>query len=207
MVITASMGESSPLYTPAKYRADDGITYVAFTDRPIKSDIWDVRQVPRLFADSNRDAKRFKVRPSEHVPKADATIWIDRHCRLTCDPRAVFDEFPEDVIAVNHYRSCVFREARVCIDRTKDVAAIIRPMMERFRLEGHPVGAGLYYGGFIARRHTEADDRFSRLWWNYIETGSKRDQLSLPVALARSGVSFRAIKRKRRGEFFAIRKR
>lgn len=206
VVVTASIGERGALYTPTGFSKDSSVEYVCFSDRKLRHSVWRCRRVKRLFADPCRDAKRFKILARDYVDDdVDATIWIDRHCRLTCKPEDVFAEFDEDVVLVDHYRNCIFREARACVDAGKDVREIIRPMMQRFRLEGHPPKSGLHYGGFVVRRHTEAEERFSRLWWNYVETGSRRDQLSLPVALKRSGVSFRSVHRRRRGEFFTIR--
>jgi hypothetical protein len=63
-------------------------------------------------------------------------------------------------------------------------------MMQKFRDEGFPHRSGLYFGGWLAFKIGEPSERFLRLWWNYIETGSRRDQLSMPVAVKRSGVPF-----------------
>jgi len=205
VVVTASVGERRRrLLTPAIDCRDAGVEYLAFVDYAVKHDVWRTIQVENAEGvDRNRIAKRYKTEIAEHG--ADASIWIDRHCRLMCDPTALFEEFPEDVVVVKHYRSNVFAEAAACRRQSKDDPELISRTVERWRLEGiTPEDLGLYYGGFIARRHPAAD-RFSALWANYIASGSRRDQLSLPIALERSGVSFRGVERGRMREFFHIR--
>lgn len=202
-VVTASIGERRKLLTPDV--VNPSVDYVAFVDRELNHPVWRTVRVDRWSADPVRDSKLYKVFPERFVEDADASIWIDRHCRLLCDPAKVFGEFKEDVGLVHHYRACIFREGRACRDAHKDDRNLINQTVERFRLEGWPDAAGLYYGGFLLKRHSEAADRFSRLWWNYIETGSRRDQLSLPVAVRRSRVSAHIFHRRRRPEFFHIR--
>lgn len=200
-VITATIGERTPLYTPRVVRSD--VRYVAFSDRPIESKAWEVIRVDQELSDPCRDAKRYKVLADIFV-QTDASIWIDHSARLICDPVELFDQFEEDLLFVRHYRSCIFAEGRAIIRSKKDNPVQVKKTLDRFRSEGWPLANGLFYGTCFARRHTEATFRFSRDWWAYIEQGSRRDQLSLPVALDRSGVSVRKWKRKRRPEFFKM---
>ena len=204
VVVTASIDEPKcKLTTPAIDRRADGVRYVAFVDKPTRHDIWECVVVDRVHDDPCRDAKRFKVLLADAVPDADASIWIDRHCRLTCDPLTVWDDFDEGVAVVNHSRRCVYHEATACLRQEKDDPATIEKTMRRWTDEGVPRGAGLFYGGFVMRRHPVAD-AFSRLWWAFIEFGSRRDQLTLPVALRRSRVAVREYDRSRRPGFFMI---
>lgn len=203
-VVTASIGPKErrrKLFTPRYDRRESGVDYVAFADRPVDHPIWRTVQIP-TGVDPYMTAKRVKVLIAEYV-KADATIWIDRHCRLLCDPATVFDMFPQSVAVVRHLRRCVYREAKVVRESGKDAPEAIRRTVERLQSWQIPKNFGLFFGGFLLRRHPESDE-MSQRWWQYIEHGSRRDQLTLPVALDRSGVSVRTYKRKRRPEFFAI---
>ncbi len=203
VVFTASIGERRGLYTPS--RVNRSVEYLAFVDRRIDHKVWKTIRVDRdPDVDPVRQAKKFKVLADEFV-EADASIWVDRHCRLMCDPVEAFDEFVEDVGVVRHYRRGIFKEGRACREKKKDDPELIRRTVDRFRLEGWKPGAGLFYGGFLMRRHSPDVGRFNRLWLNYIESGSARDQLSLPVAIERSGVSAKFFSRRRRGDFFKIR--
>lgn len=204
VVVTASIGERRGLLTPMIDRRRDGVKYLAFVDRPKVHAVWETIGVRRPPGDPVRSAKRYKTAIVEHVGDADATIWIDRHCRLLCDPLTIFNEFHEDVGLIRHFRRCCFSEANACRKQDKDDPAAIDRTMDRLKAEGFSRNAGLYYGGFVLRRHN-ASDEFSRTWADYIEDGSRRDQLTLPAALEASGVSFKAFDRSMKGKCFAIR--
>lgn len=202
-VVTASFGQRRcRLLTPAHVRP--GVDYVCFTDNPeLRHDVWQCVLREPLLKEPCRDAKRFKVLAHEHV-NADASIWIDAHCRLMCDPLAVWNEFDEPIAVVKHWRACIYHEARACIRRGKDCPKRIRAAIAGYRKE-HPPRWGLFYGGWILRRHTPEVEAFNRRWWRLIADGSRRDQLSLPVALRKGGVAFAAIDRRRLAEFMQIR--
>ena len=200
VVVSASIGERrrAAFFTPAIDRRPDGVRYLAFSTSGIKSDFWESIKVGRVLADPVRDAKRFKVRSigivREVVPDVSRIMWVDRHCRLMCDPVEVFKQLDNDgayLGVVRHSRGCIYREGRACIQKNKDDPSIIKSMMQRFRDEGFKHRSGLFFGGWLAFKVGEPSERFLRLWWNYIETGSRRDQLSMPVAIQRSGVPFK----------------
>lgn len=184
-VVTASIGERRPrLRTPLSVRR--GVDFICFTDNPeLKSDVWKIIHRTRILDDPCRDAKRFKVLIHEHVD-ADASIWIDRHCRLKVDALGVFDEFTEDLSLVRHYRRCIYHEARACMDRGKDCHRLIKRSISEYRAGGHPPRWGLFWGGIIFRRHNDRTREFADRWWNLIQNGSRRDQLSLPVAIRKT---------------------
>ena len=95
VVLTASIGERRGLYTPST--VNRSVEYLAFVDRRVNHKIWKTIRVDRLpDVDPVRQAKKYKVLADEFVA-ADASIWVDRHCRLMCDPVEAFDQFSEDV--------------------------------------------------------------------------------------------------------------
>ncbi len=56
---------------------------------------------------------------------------------------------------------------------------------------GAPVG--LWAGGLIIRRHTPAVAAFNEVWWDFFKRGSTRDQLALPMAVAKTGMKIETI--------------
>lgn len=202
-VVTASIGQPRcKLLTPAHIRPD--VDYVCFTDNTeLTHDVWRCVLREPLIKDSCRDAKRFKVLVHENID-ADASIWIDAHCRLMCDPVEVWNDFDDPIAVIRHWRGCIYHEARACIRRGKDARQRIRAAIAGYRRH-HPPRWGLFYGGCILRRHTEEVEEFNRRWWRLIAAGSRRDQLSLPVALRQSGIPFAAIDRGRLANFMQIR--
>lgn len=203
VVVTASIGERRKLLTPQVVNPD--VRYVAFADRPMNHPVWTIKRVDRKLADRCRDAKRYKILLSEIIEDADASIWIDRHCRIMCDPVTAFERFTEDVGVITHFRNCCYHEARACRKGKKDSVEIINSTVERLRLAGWPSASGLYYGGFILRRHTDTERSFSRLWWDMVSEGTRRDQITLPYCLHKSQVDYRIFPRSEVGSFFRIR--
>lgn len=193
-VVTATIGERrSKLLTPAIVA--DGVDYVAFSDKPISHPVWEIRQVARSHDDSVRDAKRYKVLLRDYVD-SEYSIWCDRHCRLTGNPRELVEKYLDDadLALVKHWRRDVYHEAKACRQKGKDDLEVIERQVERLRAEGFPTNSGLYYGGCVIRRNA-GTEAFDRLWWDLINSGSRRDQISLPVAVVRAGVRLREIRR------------
>lgn len=195
-VVTASIGEpSARLYTPLRIQRD--VSYRCFTNNRNlhRATPWELVYREQVLPDPVRDAKRFKVLIHEHVD-ADASVWIDRHCRLGCNPRDVFQAHREaDLILIKHSRGCIYHEARACVRRRKDDPELIKSVSVSYRESGHPPRYGLWYGGIIFRRHNNRTEEFARIWWELIQSGSRRDQLSLPVAIRLSGVKIVTINR------------
>src|SRR3954452_11693422 len=85
-------------------------------------------------------------------------------------------------------RDCVYAEALACIELGMDDPAVIFRQVRRYALDGFAEGAGLPAGGGLPRRHSGAVASFNGLWEAEFEQGSRRDQLSVSWALARSGL-------------------
>jgi glycosyltransferase involved in cell wall biosynthesis len=88
----------------------------------------------------------------------------------------------------HHERHCVYEEAKAVIEAGKDTTHRVTQQINRYRQEGVPEQGGLYLGGIHLRRNTPAIREFEKLWWNEVKNGSHRDQISLPVAIARSNI-------------------
>ena len=205
-VITATIGEKRrAMFTPNQI--NPAVNYVCFADRAVTvRGAWKVQRVERDHSiTSVMQAKRYKIMAHEMVPDADAIMWCDSHCRLMCDPLKVFDEFSECLGLVLHPRGCVYRELRACRKQKKDAPYRLERTAEilQNRLH-HPARAGVYYGGFIARRITPESNRLMKAWWQMIGQTTQRDQISLPVVLARDHVPFHVFGRGRRPEMFQI---
>lgn len=189
VVVTASIGEKRNLLTPVVLDRD--VDYLCFTDRKFKHPTWKTINVRRNEdVIPVRDAKRYKVLVHEFI-EADFSIWIDRHCQLKESVVGMVNELiaaEADIGLVHHPRRCIYHEARTCKQRLKDSEDVINAQVAQYRSQGWPPRAGLFYGGFVVRRHTDDVRAFNGMWWDEIEKWSKRDQLSLPVCLAMSGI-------------------
>lgn len=151
---------------------------------------------------ANRYAKFF---PMRIFPEADYSIYIDANLLVIADLTPLIAEFiasDADIALFPHSkRSDIYSEFEFC----KEVGKI-RPsdyalgdaQMAHYRAEGLPETHVFTENAIILRRHgrpgTEHEARGAaleeamELWWDQLNRFTKRDQLSLPYVLDRSGL-------------------
>ena len=189
-----------PAYRPA------GCDFVLFSDQPLKVTGWTTYPLNYHHPDPTRSARFVKLHPHLYFPEYEHSIWIDANIGVKGDVGLFIDRLSADefIGALPHpLRDCIYLEGLECIMRRKDDASIITRHLERYRALEVPDNLGLWETNILARRHN--DRRCIRLmaaWWREIQSGSRRDQLSLPVVqhqhsativpLDRKGVSARS---------------
>ncbi len=175
---------------------NSNVRYVAITDGAAPAP-WEVMCPPESTCSRKHETRRLKLLAHELFPDADWTIYFDGQLQLAVDPLALLAECEAwgdgDLYLFRHQdRDCIYAEARAVARIGKDNSANVDPQIERYRAAGFPEQAGLYLGGMLIRRKG-ACNAFNAAWWGEVSSASHRDQLSLPVALASSGVRFTAL--------------
>lgn len=202
VVYTAIFGAYDTLQEPKVDLPD--VDFICFTDQPIQSKTWQVRQVERLFEDATREARRYKVLPHKFLPEYDYSIWQDGNFQMIRDARQqIGDEslMMHDHISCRDARNCIYEEAEAILELGritqkgyKDNPKIIKAQMHRYRLDGFPEGEGLVSSGIIYRKHHDLQIiKLMEQWWSEIQIGSKRDQLSFNYCIWKNPVSFKYI--------------
>lgn len=181
---------------PRPVTVDPKFEAVLLADRPTAVEGWQVRNVKK--SNSRKESRRLKLLACERFPDAEWILYHDGQLQLKCSPSEWFEHcrsFGEaDLYLYHHHqRHCVYHEAREVMRIRRDRAVNVQPQLNRYKREGVPAGGGLYLGGIHIRKNTQTVREFERLWWREVQSGSVRDQISLPVALARSGVTFIAL--------------
>jgi len=175
----------------------EGVDYICFTDRDIKSDTWEVRKSTPIYTDSNRNAKKYKVLPHRYLGEYDWSVWIDGNIKIHSDIRPLCSGEPYKVydhMKVFDARDCIYDEAETILnfgkinsERTpergiknwKDNPKLIVDQMNRYISEGYPKNNGLATNPIILRNHNDsAVIAVMEDWWSEIKYNSKRDQLS-----------------------------
>lgn len=172
----------------------EGVKAVCFTDKNITSKVWEIRRIPLLFKDIRRDSRMPKMLPHIYFPDATHSLYVDGNIITTIPLQKLIDEWlnETDIAFFKHgVRDCYFEEAKECIRLGLDGMEVIADQMVRYK--DFPRHRGLYQGGVILRKHTERINRFNETWFAEYCTGSRRDQISLPIALSRAGVAAKAI--------------
>lgn len=168
-----------------------GAEWVAFMEDPVQCDGWSIRPMKRHSSDPNRNSKIHKVLAHTYFPSHEFSLWVDGSVRINVPPEVLLDLYMKDfdiVVHVHPDRNCVFTEAAVCKRKRLDDPGVIDAQMDRYRREAYPMNAGLHENMVILRRHNHRVQAFNELWWDEIQRGSRRDQLSSTYVARRIGL-------------------
>lgn len=189
VVYTCISGNYDTLEDP-KYVNKD-FDYVCFTDQNFTSDVWQIKPIPDTLSGLTTVKKQryIKVNAHEFLPEYDFSVWVDGNIEMKSDLNNYIKNncSEEDVVLFvgqHPQRNCIYDEAVACVKQRKDVSNIVNKQIERYKNEGFPTKYGLAQTCIIFRRHNdESCIRLMKTWWNEIEKGSHRDQLSFNYAL------------------------
>lgn len=163
-----------------------GAGFIAFTDKPYESRVWEIRDSCRESTDPVRNAKKPKILPHLYFPDAEYSLWIDGSIELKVPLNDLIDKYlrDTDIAMFRHpYRNCLYDEALACTGFGLDNPTVIENQVKRYMDEGFPTHSGLFEATIILRRHTNNIRVFNETWWDEIVWGSRRDQIALPYVL------------------------
>lgn len=144
------------------------------------------RKIKPEFEDPTRDARRVKVLSHRMLPEYEYTLWVDGCIRVrSIDPEALIEKWlgGKDLATFKHPdRDCLYQEAAILAHFRRDKGSVIQAQIERYRELGFPPGKGLAETAVVLRKNTPKAALFNDIWWNEIVHGSRRDQVSFPVA-------------------------
>jgi hypothetical protein len=184
---TAILGNYDTLKEPVIITP--GWEYVCFTDQDIKSKHWTIE---RVEPGDVRAARKIKVLPPFD---ADVSIWVDGSIEIrgSADNFIAYAGDADGVLLKHPHRDNVFQEAMAVTRLKKDSDAIVNAQMRRYRDENFIQRAYLPATGIIYRVHNDRTKEFQRVWWEEIENGSHRDQLSFNYAAQKSGYKWQIL--------------
>jgi hypothetical protein len=193
--ITAGRDRLRPWFcrTPGPFRS------VLFSDEPQRLRLepaacfWDeIRPLAWNLPDPVRTARAHKHRPFELFPDAPVSIWLDATHVPIVEMQALFDYLDDrhPLACFRHeWRDTALAEGRECQRLGLDDPQVIEQQLARYAAEGFPDRCGLYDTACLVRRHLPAVRGLQELWWQEIVAGSRRDQISFPYVLHRSGMT------------------
>ncbi len=182
------------VYPLPEITAADQVDYICFTDQDIKkTNGWTCISVPPfLEADAFRSSREQKVRPHRWLADHSASLYIDSTVFLTTNPWNIWEKLipNENVVfggLFHSYRNTILEEFQAVEKAGYEHKAVLdehRDFYESYYPETmleKPV-----WGGMLARRHNEPGCiEAMETWFSHILRYSRRDQLSLPVALSK----------------------
>ncbi|SDE66147.1 methyltransferase, FkbM family [Paracoccus isoporae] len=191
VVYTMAVGRDYPL---PEIKFPTKADYICFTDRELASNPgWTLKEIEKIIpGDPIRSSKDFKVRPHRWLINHDRSIYIDSKVRLDADPNEIWELLiptPETVFGgiLHSFRDSLEGEFIEVKRKGLDQDSIIDEQLHAYKeysaeiLQNRPV-----WGGFLARRHKHPNCiEAMELWFAHTLRYSRRDQLSLPLALSR----------------------
>lgn len=164
--------------------------YVAFCDRPVRDcGCWDVRPMDYWSPDPVRMARYVKTHPHKYFEGYDYAVWIDANVLILDDISKYVDMLASrtdiPIGGIPHpLRRTINAEAEAVVVAKKDNPETVQRQIARYKSGGFPDDNGLIETNFlvVAMKHPESMNILNR-WWSEIDSGSRRDQLSLNYVL------------------------
>ena len=174
-----------------------GVEFVLFAARrPRLVRGWRWRPLPEAVhgltpALANRYAKFF---PHRVLPEAERSIYVDANTLILSDLTPLLDEFAAADADIGLFRHQERSSLREELDFARQVGKIsaadaekAEAQLRRYQAEGLPADPPFTENAILFRRHgSPALEAAMALWWDELEAGARRDQLSLPYVLFRS---------------------
>jgi hypothetical protein len=135
-------------------------------------------------------AKDLKINPHKYLSGYETTIYVDGSFRQMDDIKGLLTYKNGGFLACKHPQyKCLYKQAFACVQQKKDRTNVINAQVKRYRNEGYPIDNGLLMGGILVRDNNERIAKINDLWWNEIQNGSIRDQISFNYVLWKLGES------------------
>jgi GT2 family glycosyltransferase len=169
--------------------------HLLFSDRADEAPGWETRAFDLLRPDPIRTAKAPKILAHRYLADCEWSVWIDANIELIASAQSLIAEVERSGCSIGVFRHperhCAFDEGTTCIKRGKDAVDRISAQLHRYKDRGFPRQFGLAECNVIVRRHSDPKVKEAmETWWDEIEKGSRRDQISFTYALWRSGLAY-----------------
>jgi len=172
---------------------EPGVKYICFSNRHYDCPPWEIQRVEKLYVDPRRSSRVFKIMSHLYI-SSEYSIYHDGSCSLTAKPSDLVKEFLKgnDLAMYRHpIRKSIHEERDVCVKLGICSTSEIESQISRYKTYGSV--PGLWSGGIIFRRNTEAVKKFNEIWWKEYSIGCIRDQIALPRAIAESKIPIHTI--------------
>lgn len=174
------------------------IDYYCFTNHEVESfGVFKVLPVLEFQADSTRTARYIKTHPHFLLSKYEIVIWIDANVVVRNDLHTYISSFrgmKSSLALIKHPdRNSVAAEVKACQRLNKDQSEIMLEQLSHYKEEGFNDSVLIETNFFMAKIKESNVANFFNTWWREISHFSRRDQLSIPYALEKSGVSWSPI--------------
>ncbi|WP_250492645.1 glycosyltransferase domain-containing protein [Caballeronia sp. GAWG1-1] len=194
-VYTCLIGEYETL-NEVQASGESGLPHICFTDSPsLQSDTWEIRVVcPAFPMDSVRSQRRIKILAQEYLSEFDVSLYVDNTVQLKVPAEQIIARYLGDAdIALPWHtlRGTLLDEFIAVAREGLDEPARVFEQLSHYQLLNFDLLLQRpYWTGVMIRRH----DRHRALgamtdWYNQVMRYSRRDQLSVNLALSAPGLA------------------
>lgn len=200
-VVTAIFGEYDALM-PVDHKWTINTDFFVFSDRKFRSlGGWQQLHTPYHHPDPRRKARFIKLNLPLFFEDYDWVIWVDGNVLICSDPQDIVKKvMSEDTDFSTYYhplRDSIIAEAAACAQRRKEDPKELAQHLSRIHIADYRSTKGLFETMVMVLRPASPSVKsmFAK-WWGLLSKGSKRDQLSLPIAMAETpNLNFKPIEK------------
>ena len=176
-VFTAIFGNYDYLKEPLV--VTPGWQYICFTDQPLTSKVWEIRQITP--DDARLAAKEVKITP-HHFGIESPSIYIDGSFIINCDLNKFYAKHNGSIsFSRNPFRKCAYEEIGACLRNKRDSYSALMEHKARLLKLGVKKNNGMAASGVIMRSGREWEP-FCDLWMSEYILGCNRDQVAWAAA-------------------------
>jgi glycosyltransferase involved in cell wall biosynthesis len=192
-VYTSIAGGYDNLKTPIF--SQENFDFYAFSDTEgEKVGPWENVPFDQHWDDPVRSAKKPKIMPHLYFPDYEWSLWIDANIfKLDDLSRFIASAIKNEAqVALFQHpeRNTMGGEVDQLCKLERDHPDVMQRQFDRYVADGWDNQLPLYECNFIIRRHNDPDVvRAMTMWWNEISAHSRRDQISFPYSMWKSGIT------------------
>ncbi len=169
---------------------ETSVPFICFTDDPnLTSETWEVvYHPPILHLDPVRSQRIVKIDPPDLVREFEHSLYIDHHYTLLKDPNDFLkDFFPKSGITLfsHEFRDTVIDEFMAVIDKNLDDHLRVYEQYHHYmRTFPETLLERPFHTAILLRQNMHPEvQKLQKVWSTHISRYSRRDQLSLNIAL------------------------
>lgn len=175
---------------------DSDVRFICLTDdSALTSETWEMRRFMPIFSgDAIRSARTVKLRPFDHLPEFDQSLYIDNSVLLRGSPELLFEaaDLSSGLCLPLHglYASLLDKFAAIARNHLDDPARIAEQLAAYMDSDSGLLMAPPFWTGLLLRDHGNLALRTAMdVWLAYVYRFSRRDELSAPMAFQQAGLT------------------
>ena len=194
VIYSALVGDYDNILQPSVI--DDRFDFVLFSnDIPEpRAGVWQIRPIEYHNDDSTRICRYVKTHPETMLSDYPVSVWMDSNVQILDDfiYNRIIELDTKEVLLSSMWhptRRCIYDEAFAVVNMMVEHEGVVIDWCHYLRKRKYPKDNGLYETNVLYRKHSERIVReIDTLWWDSINSYSRRDQLSLNYSIWEKGV-------------------